>query len=86
MTPGPASGRLKLENSMIKAKPRRSKVEIDLTRPEGNVLCLMGMVQRWCGQLGMDPKPIIADMQSSNYEHALEVMEKHFGDFIVMYR
>jgi hypothetical protein len=33
-----------------------------------------------------DADAIVADMKSSNYEHALEVLEKHFGDKIIMYR
>lgn len=62
------------------------KIEIDLQGPEGNAFVLMGYAQKWCKQLGIDSKPIIEDMRSSDYEHLLEVMETNFGHFITMYR
>jgi hypothetical protein len=62
------------------------KIEIDLTGPEGNAFVLMGYVQRWCKPMGIDSKPILDDMMSGDYEHLLSVMEKHFGDFVIMYR
>ena len=73
-------------NKMIKTKKRNTKIEIDLTGPEGNAFCLMGYATNFCKQLGIDKKPILDDMMSGDYEHLLSVMEKHFGDFIIMYR
>ena len=61
-----------------------SKIVIDLTGPEGNAYCLMGYAKSFCRQLGIDFKPIQEDMQSSDYNHLLDVMEEHFGDFIIM--
>lgn len=68
------------------SKKSRGKIEIDLTGPEGNAFVLMGKVNVLARQLGLDPNPIIADMKSGDYEHLLQVMEKHFGDYIIMYR
>lgn len=62
------------------------KIEIDLTGPEGNAFVLMGYVQSWCKRMGIDSKPIIDDMMSGDYEHLLSVIEKHFGNFVIMYR
>ena len=58
-------------------------VTIDLSGPDGNAYALMAMAETWSKQLGLDSKPIIDDMESGDYEHLLEVMEKHFGNFIL---
>lgn len=77
---------------MIKEK-RRDKVEIDLTGSQGNVFNLIGVamdlgreINRRRGANYFDIKAIQEDMMSSDYEHAIEVLEKHFGDHIIMYR
>ena len=59
---------------------------IDLTGPEGNAFCLMGLARRLCKQLDMDPKPVIDDMKSDDYEHLIQVFDEHFGDFITLVR
>ena len=69
-----------------KKKQVKSKLEIDLSGPDGNAFVLMGIAQKWAKQLGLDSKAVIADMMSGDYEHLLSVMEKHFGDHIIMYR
>ncbi len=60
--------------------------EIDLTGPKGNVFFLMAQAESFARQLDRDPGPILADMRSSNYKHAIEVFEREFGDFITLYR
>ena len=67
-------------------KPISDKIEIDLTGPDGNAYALMGYANRLANQFELDPEPILADMKSGDYEHLLEVMEKHFGHYIIMYR
>jgi hypothetical protein len=69
-----------------KKKRVKSKLEIDLSGPDGNAFVLMGIAQKWAKQLGLDSKAVTADMMSGDYEHLLSVMEKHFGDHIIMYR
>lgn len=72
---------------MIKAKEERTgPLEIDLTGPDGNAYMLMSIVKPFARALDKDWEEIRKDMMSSDYEHLLEVIEKHFGDFIVMYR
>jgi hypothetical protein len=68
-------------------------IQIDLTGPDGNVFALMGIARNLSKVLNkrrdaqyFDADAIIADMKSDDYEHALEVMEKHFGEFIIMYQ
>ena len=76
---------------MIKDK-RHDVIEIDLTGEQGNVFALMGIAKSICkewdriGANDVEIKVILDDMMSDDYEHALEVMEKYFGDYIIMYR
>ena len=68
-----------------KNKPTKV-IEIDLTGPEGNAFVLIGYANKWAKQLGLDGKAIQADMMSGDYDHLLSVMEKHFGDYVIMYK
>jgi hypothetical protein len=61
-------------------------IEIDLTGPEGNAFFLLGIADRYSKRLGMDTDAILEDMKSSDYEHLIEVFDKHFGNFITLYR
>jgi hypothetical protein len=63
-----------------------SEITIDLTGPDGNAFALMGYATKYARQLGLDSEPIIEDMMSGDYEHLLEVFEKHFGSFVTLYR
>lgn len=76
----------------INEKPEK-RIEIDLTGPNGNVFYLMGLARRLAKELNevrgnnyQDPKAIIEDMMSDDYEHAIDVMEREFGHLIIMYR
>ena len=72
---------------MIKSKKQKSGViEIDLTGPDGNAFVLIGIAGKLAKQLGMDKNKIQTEMMSGDYENLLGVMEREFGDLIVMYR
>lgn len=73
---------------MIVAKENKpkSKIEIDLTGPEGNAFMLINMAGKWAEQLGLDEDEVQAEMMLGDYEHLLSVIEKYFGDYIIMYR
>lgn len=58
------------------------KIRIDLRGPQGNVFFLIKQAGTYAKQLGLDVKVIQADMTSSDYEHAVEVFDKHFGSVI----
>lgn len=51
---------------------------IDLSGPGGNAFALMSNVRTWCMQLGTDYQPILKDMQSGDYNHLLDVIDKEF--------
>lgn len=73
----------------IKARSSIRKREIDLSGPMGNAFCLMGQARAWGKQLGWDKQKqddVMADMMSGDYEHLLEVFDKHFGDLCDLVR
>ena len=57
-------------------------IQINLSGQEGNAYVLLGYALRLSKQLELDPKPIVDDMTSSDYNHLLNVFEKHFGLFV----
>ena len=60
--------------------------EIDLRGPEGNVFVLIGHATRMARKMGLDPDEIASDMMSSDYEHAVSVFDKHFGQHVILIR
>jgi hypothetical protein len=70
----------------IKSKSEFDDRAIDLTGPQGNAFCLMGLARSTAKQLSIDPQPILDDMMSSDYEHLVEVFDKHFGQIYTLYR
>ncbi len=62
------------------------KPVIDLSGPEGNAYVLMGYAKQWASQLDLDFNKIIDEMMSGNYENLLNVLEKYFGDYIILLR
>lgn len=68
----------------IVKKENNGQVVIDLTGPQGNVFFLMGQARVWARQMGLDGQAITEDMMSSDYEHAVQVFDKHFGSFCTL--
>jgi len=71
---------------MIKSKIEKSGIEIDLTGPDGNAFVLIGTAAKLARQLGLDSKAIQAEMMKGDYENLVNVFDKHFGDFVTLYR
>lgn len=69
-----------------KTKTQTSRLEIDLTGPQGNVFYLMGCVPILAEKLNLDPDEIISEMMSSDYENAVLIFEKYFGKYVILYR
>lgn len=61
-------------------------IEIDLTGPQGNAFYLLGAARKLAKQLDRDPEPILAEMQSSDYENLVAVFDREFGEFVTLYR
>ena len=70
----------------IKNKVSRSTIEIDLTGPDGNAFVLIGNASRLAKQLGLDADEIKTEMMSGDYENLIRVFDKHFGEFVTLYR
>ena len=71
---------------MIKSKKESLGIEIDLTGPDGNAFVLIGTAGNLARQLGLDGKAIREEMMKGDYENLVNVFDKHFGDFVTLYR
>jgi hypothetical protein len=71
---------------MIKKKNETFGIEIDLTGPNGNAFVLIGTAGNLAKQLGLDGKAIRTEMMAGNYENLINVFDKHFGNFVTLYR
>ena len=72
---------------MIKSKIKNyNGIEIDLTGPDGNAFVLIGTAGNLAKQLGLDGKAIRTEMMAGNYENLINVFDKHFGNFLTLYR
>ena len=67
-------------------KIKTGPVEIDLTGPDGNAFVLIATASRLAKQLGLDGKKIQAEMMGGDYENLIKVFDKHFGEFVTLYR
>ena len=70
----------------VRKKKEMSEIVIDLTGPAGNAFSLLGQARKFARELGLDGKVICEEMQEGDYEHLVEVFDKHFGDFVVLER
>jgi hypothetical protein len=57
-----------------------------LTGPDGNAFVLIGTAGNLAKQLGLDAKAIREEMMKGDYENLVNVFDKHFGDFVTLYR
>ena len=71
---------------MIRKKQPKKEIVIDLTGPDGNAFVLLGYAKRFAKQLELNSEEIISNMTSGDYEHLLEVFDKHFGSFVILER
>jgi hypothetical protein len=71
---------------MIKSKQEKTGIEIDLTGPDGNAFFLIGTASNLAKQLGLDRNSIKEEMMAGDYENLVNVFDKHFGNFVTLYR
>ena len=62
------------------------EIVIDLTGPDGNAFVLLAYAKNFSKQLNIQYGPIADNMMSGDYEHLLEVFDKHFGSFVTLLR
>ena len=70
---------------MIKSK-KQTGIEIDLTGPDGNAFVLIGKAGNLAKQLKLDSNAIQTEMMNGDYEHLVNTFDKHFGNFVTLYR
>lgn len=70
----------------IRKKENKGKPEIDLTGPDGNAFFLIGYARQISKQLGIDPNPIVEEMQSGDYEHLIKTFDHNFGHLVDLVR
>ena len=64
-------------------------IEINLNGPQGNAFFLLGTASKLGRQLGLDKEEIeiiLRQMRFSDYENLINVFDKNFGDFVILYR
>lgn len=69
----------------LSEKPE-NKIQIDLSGPQGNAFYLIGTAKSLGKQLEIDYQPIIDEMMSSDFDNLVEVFDRHFGEYVVIYR
>lgn len=62
------------------------KMKIDLTGPDGNAFVLLGYARSLSKRLHLDSEAISKEMTSGNYDNLVAVFDKHFGDYVDLYR
>ena len=62
------------------------KPYLDLTGPQGNAYYILAEAKSLSKQLGIDFEPILKEMTSGDYENLVQTFDKHFGDFVDLYR
>ena len=75
---------------MILQKPQSPKMlEIDLSGPQGNAFFLLGTASKLGRQLGLDKEEIeiiLRQMRFSDYENLINLFDRNFGDYVILYR
>lgn len=72
---------------MIKSvNEKTTKLEIDLTGPDGNAFVLIGYASSLSKKLGLDSKKIQTEMMSGDYEHLVQTFDNYFGEYVTLYR
>lgn len=70
-------------------RPKVTKIELDLTGPQGNAYYLLGVTKRLGERLGYSKKRIEAIqhvMLLTNYEGLVHTFDKEFGDHVILWR
>ena len=71
---------------MIRKKQKDKPLVIDLTGPDGNAFCLLGLADKWSKKLGLDKDKIYKEMTNSDYENLVQTFDKYFGNYVIIER
>lgn len=59
---------------------------IDLTGPQGNAFYLLSVARSFCHAHNIDYDFIKNEMTKADFEHLVQTFDKHFGDYVIIYR
>ena len=74
---------------IVTNRPNASRIEVDLAGPEGNAFYLLGLAAKLSRKLKMSheqEQAIQLEMTKSDYSNLIEVFDKHFGDYVILYK
>ena len=71
---------------MIVSKERSSKIEIDLTGPQGNAFNLIGVARNLSKGLDLDADKIVKEMMSGDYDNLVTTFDNYFGEIVILYK
>lgn len=74
---------------IVNGSPRASKIEIDLAGPQGNAFNLLAVASKLSRKLkhsSEKEQAIQLEMTKSDYSNLIEVFDKHFGDYVILYK
>jgi hypothetical protein len=63
-----------------------TKMQIDLTGPEGNAFVLIGHAKRFARDLHLDGDKITKEMMSGDYENLVTIFDNNFGMVVDLIR
>ena len=69
-----------------KSSRKERRIEVDLTGPQGNAFCVLGLAHDLAKQTGKDWEDIRKRMTSGEYDNLINVFEAEFGDQVVIYK
>jgi len=70
----------------ILAKAQSPKIEINLDGPDGNAYCLLSCARYLCQKYALDYDAIHAELTAGDYEDLIQTFDKHFGNYVNLYR
>ncbi len=62
------------------------RLVIDLRGPDGNAFAMLALARKTAQALGVDPEPIVKEMQAGDYKALLAAFEKHFSQIFDLRR
>ena len=71
---------------MITKKKKSTRIEVDLTGPQGNAFYLLGLANELSRTLKLDQNQIRNELTSGDYENLVNTFDKHFGEFVTLYK
>lgn len=71
---------------MIVKQAPSDLIRIHCDSPEGNAFNILILAQTLSKAMRIDFKPIHDEMTKGDYENLIQVFDKHFGDYVLIYK